>query len=99
MSADSPTSPMAAVEVNGLLRARRVVPADKVERRLWVQIGDDRRMRRNGRDAPIAAIGLTASHGIREPRRRIPSHRRLDAVLLDVHEIRRHAAVLALRAG
>src|SRR5215472_1741884 len=32
-------------------------------------------------------------------RRGLPSHRRLDAVLLDVHEIRRHAAVLALRAG
>src|SRR5215469_12888921 len=31
-------------------------------------------------------------------RRGLPSHRRLDAVLLDVHEIRRHAAVLAFRA-
>src|SRR5215813_3858910 len=32
-------------------------------------------------------------------RRGLPSHRRLDALLLNVHEIRRHAAVLALRAG
>src|ERR1700751_617223 len=39
-----------------------------------------------------------ASHAY-ATRRGLPSHRRLDAVLLDVHEIRRHAAVLALRAG
>src|ERR1700751_322944 len=32
-------------------------------------------------------------------RRGLPSHRRLHGGLLDVHEIRRHAAVLALRAG
>src|SRR5438270_9264604 len=39
-----------------------------------------------------------ASHGIPDPAG-LPSHRRVDAILLDVHEICRHAAVLALRAG